>query len=48
MVKTRAFTAVDPGSIPGQGTNKIQQAMWCAQKQTRTLTLAVIPVTGES
>ena len=32
-VKTRAFTAVDPGSIPGQGT-KIPQAMWCSQKQT--------------
>ena len=30
-----AFTAVTPGSIPGQGT-KISQAMWGGQKKKKT------------
>ena len=32
VVKTWAFTAVDPGSIPGRG-NKIPQAAHCSQKR---------------
>ena len=31
-VKTWAFTAVDPGSIPGRGT-KIPQAAWCGKER---------------
>ena len=34
MVKTRAFTAVDLGSIPGQGT-KIPQAVRCSQRRKK-------------
>ena len=34
VVKTWAFTAVDPGAIPGQGT-KIPQAVWCGQKRKK-------------
>ena len=29
-----AFTAMGPGSIPGQGT-KIAQAVWCSQKKKK-------------
>ena len=31
VVKTLAFTAMDPGLIPGRGT-KIPHAMWCGEK----------------
>ena len=34
MVKTRAFTAMDPSLIPGGGT-KISQAVWCSQKKEK-------------
>ena len=35
MVKNQAFTAIDPDSIPGQGT-KIPQAVWSwEEKQAR-------------
>lgn len=34
MVKTRAFTAMDPSLIPGGGT-KIPQAVRCSQKEKR-------------
>ena len=37
LVKNWAFTAVDSGSIPGQGT-KISQAMQCSQIHTHTHT----------
>ena len=37
LVKTWAFTAVDVGSISGQGT-KITQAMQCSQSHTHTHT----------
>ena len=32
VVRTWAFTAVDPGSFPGRGT-KIPQAAWGSQKK---------------
>ena len=35
VVRTRTFTAVGPGSIPGQGT-KILKAEWHGQKKKKT------------
>ena len=35
MIKTWAFTALDLGSIPGQGT-KSPQATWCRGKKKKT------------
>ena len=35
VVRTLAFTAKGPGSIPGRGT-EISQSVWCGQNQNKT------------